>query len=93
MEILISQPTFASKPFIKALASDASGASKSFKVASPPESNVSSSRMLLILDNYIHAELEPEDEQLVRSGLLQQLMDEASKLSPIQDWERLLDEL
>ena len=93
MEILISQPTLASKPFTKTLSSNVSGASKSFKVASTPELDVSNSRMLLILDNYIHSEPEPEDEQLVRFGILQQLMDEASKLSPVQDWERLLDEL
>lgn len=41
----------------------------------------------------IHAEPEPEDEQLVRSSILQQLMDEARELCPVQDWERLLDEL
>ena len=93
MEILISQPTLASKSLTKVRSSDASGGSKSFKVASAWELDVSNPRMLLILDNYIHSEPEPEDELLVRSGILQQLMDEASELSPVQDWERLLDEL
>lgn len=93
MEMLISQPTLASKPFTKVRPSNANAAGKSLKVTSAAELNVSNSRMLLILDNYIHSEPEPEDELLVRFGILQQLMDEARELSPVQDWERLLDEL
>ena len=36
---------------------------------------------------------EPEDEWLVRSGVLQQLLTAASQQQPVEDWERLLDEL
>ena len=50
-------------------------------------------RLLLALENKVHSEVEPEEEWLVHSGMLQELLTNAAQQHPVEDWERLLDEL
>lgn len=47
----------------------------------------------LILDNLLNREEEPEDDLLVASDALRQLLAEARAQPPSLDWERELDEL
>ncbi len=47
----------------------------------------------LILDNLLNREGEPEDDLLVASGALRQLVAEVQTQPPSVDWERELDEL
>ena len=55
--------------------------------------SMSDFRLMLIIENYAHQEPEPEEEWLVSSGTLQDLLAEASEQAPTEDWERMLDEL
>lgn len=55
--------------------------------------SVSDFRLMLIIENYAHQDPEPEDEWLVSSGALRTLLADASRQSPVEDWERMLDEL
>ena len=47
----------------------------------------------MILDNLLNRESEEEDNLLVASGLLKQLLAEAQTTEPAQNWRTELDEL
>jgi hypothetical protein len=55
--------------------------------------SMSDFRLMLVIENYAHQELEPEEEWLVSSGTLRDLLAEAGEQAPTEDWERMLDEL
>lgn len=50
-------------------------------------------KALILVDNLLNHEEEPEDAILVASGVLQRLVDRALQEPPSPDWERELEEL
>ena len=58
-----------------------------------PESQLNDTERAILEFNRGGYEVEPEDNVLIESGILDDLLTEIKQKPPIEDWERYLDEL